>query len=215
MDHAKQVAILHELMMHIEAGTTARTAEIQWNRSELYASRERLKLEKERLFDTYPVVVGLSGDVPEPGSFIAQDAAGTPFMLTRGYDGKVRAFLNACRHRGTRLIDRERGRALRFSCPFHAWTYDLEGKLIGLPKKESFGEFDREGHGLISLPVSEKYGIIWLKTKPGPAFEIDGYLSGLGPELARWNFGLRFGLGWSFSDRWGCDRDFRRHSCCD
>ena len=94
-------------------------------------------------------------------------AAGTPFILTRGHDGKVRAFLNACRHRGTRLIDQERGHALRFSCPFHAWTYDLDGKLVGLPKKESFGEFDHASHGLISLPVTEKYGIIWLKTKTG------------------------------------------------
>jgi hypothetical protein len=97
MDHSKQVAILQELMSHIEAGTTARTAEVRWNRSEVYASRERLKLEKERLFDTYPLVAGLSGDVPKPGSFIAQDAAGTPFILTRGHDGKVRAFL----HRNT------------------------------------------------------------------------------------------------------------------
>jgi phenylpropionate dioxygenase-like ring-hydroxylating dioxygenase large terminal subunit len=129
-------------MSHIEAGTTARTAEVRWNRGEVYTSGERLKLEKERLFDTYPLVAGLSGDVPEPGSFIAQDAAGTPFILTRGHDGKVRAFLNACRHRGTRLIDQERGRVLRFSCPFHAWTYDLNGKLIGLPEKESFGELD-------------------------------------------------------------------------
>lgn len=68
MNHSRQVAILHELMSHIEAGTTARTAEIRWNRGEVYASRERLKLEKERLFDTYPLVAGLSGDVPEPGS---------------------------------------------------------------------------------------------------------------------------------------------------
>jgi phenylpropionate dioxygenase-like ring-hydroxylating dioxygenase large terminal subunit len=192
MDHSKQVAILHELMSHIEAGTTARTAEVRWNRGEVYASRERLKLEKERLFDAYPLVAGLSGDVPYPGSFIAQDAAGTPFILTRGHDGKVRGFLNACRHRGTRLIDQERGHALRFSCPFHAWTYDLDGKLVGLPKKESFGEFDHASHGLISLPVTEKYGIIWLKTKPGPAFEIDDYLSGLGRELAGWNFGRQF-----------------------
>src|SRR5258707_13784401 len=88
MDHSKQVAILHELMSHIEAGTTARTAEVRWNRGEVYASRERLKLEKERLFDAYPLVAGLSGDVPYPGSFIAQDAAGVPLFFTRRRDGK-------------------------------------------------------------------------------------------------------------------------------
>jgi phenylpropionate dioxygenase-like ring-hydroxylating dioxygenase large terminal subunit len=192
MDHSKQVTILHELMSHIEAGTTSRTAEVRWNRGDVYASRERLKLEKERLFDIYPLVAGLTGDVPEPGSFIARDAAGTPFILARGHDGRVRAFLNACRHRGTRLIDQEHGRALRFACPFHAWTYDLDGKLVGLPKKESFGEFDRDRHGLIPLPVSEKYGIIWIKTKPGPAFEIDDHLAGLGSELGGWNFGQKF-----------------------
>jgi len=192
MEHSKQVAILHELISHVEAGTTARTAEVRWNRGEVYASPARLELEKERLFDVYPLVVGLSGDVPDPGSFIAEDAAGTPFILARGRDGKLRAFLNACRHRGTRLVEPGRGNTLRFSCPFHAWTYDLDGQLIGIPKKESFGDFDHTSHGLISLPVTEKYGIIWLKTKPGPAFEIDDYLSGLGAELAGWNFGRQF-----------------------
>jgi phenylpropionate dioxygenase-like ring-hydroxylating dioxygenase large terminal subunit len=86
------------------------------------------------------------------------------------------------------------GQCSRFTCPFHAWTYDLAGKLVGVAKKESFGEFALETHGLIALPVAEKYGIVWIKTRPGPAFAIDDYLGGLGVELAGWNFGQQFAL---------------------
>jgi phenylpropionate dioxygenase-like ring-hydroxylating dioxygenase large terminal subunit len=192
MHHAKQVAILRELRSHIDKGTTSRTASVHWNDSQVYTCPDRLSLEKQRLFEAFPLVVALSGDLPEAGSFIAQTIVGTPFILTRGQDRKVRAFLNACRHRGTCLVDEERGQASRFTCPFHAWTYDLEGRLIALAKGKSFGEFKLEDHGLVPLPVTEKYGVIWLKTKPGSAFEIDDYLAGVGSELAGWNFGEKF-----------------------
>lgn len=192
MDQAKQVAILRELISHIGDGTTSRVGRVRSNSSAVYTSADRLRLEKQRLFEAFPLVAGLSGDLPAPGSFIAQNAAGTPFILARGRDHQVRAFLNACRHRGTCLVDQERGHAAQFTCPFHAWTYDLTGKLTGLAKKESFGAFEMDDHNLAPLPAAEKYGIIWLKTRPGPAFDIDDYLAGIGPELAGWGFGGKF-----------------------
>jgi phenylpropionate dioxygenase-like ring-hydroxylating dioxygenase large terminal subunit len=195
MDHPKQVAILRELMAHIANSTTARTSAVGSNRADVYTSPDRLQLEQQHIFADTPLVAALSCDIPVPETFITQDAAGTPFLLVRGQDGRARAFLNACRHRGTRLVDAERGRSARISCPFHAWTYDLEGKLVGIARRESFGEFDPSTHGLIALPVAEKYGIIWIKARPGPDFDIDDHLSGLGAELDGWRLAEQFALG--------------------
>src|SRR4051812_45281616 len=147
MDHPKQVAILRELMAHIANSTTARTSAVGSNRADVYTSPDRLQLEQQHIFADTPLVAALSCDIPVPETFITQDAAGTPFLLVRGQDGRARAFLNACRHRGTRLVDAERGRSARISCPFHAWTYDLEGKLVGIARRESFGSSTRAPTG--------------------------------------------------------------------
>jgi carnitine monooxygenase subunit len=195
MDHRKQVGIVRELLSHIDNRTTSRTAAVVSNSSSAYTSPEVLRLEHERIFHSQPLVAALSCDLPEPGSFVAEEAAGTAFLLVRGRDGRVRAFLNACRHRGTRLVLEPRGRRLRFSCPFHAWTYEADGRLVGVPLRESFGECDTGALGLIALPVAEKYGIVWLKARPGAEFDIDDDLGGLGPELAGWELGGQFALG--------------------
>lgn len=131
----------------------------------VYTAPERLEAERRALFMSLPMVAGLSCDVPEPGDWITFDALGPSILITRGKDGVVRAFLNACRHRGARLV-KECHKGHRVSCPFHAWTYCSEGKLIGVPGKEGFEGLDTDTLGLTPVPAAEWCGVILVKGDP-------------------------------------------------
>ena len=100
---------------------------------------EQFAREQQRFFRSMPLVACLSSELPEPGSFRTFDEAGVPMLLTRGKDGKVRAFLNICPHRGSRVVREPCGKASRFTCRFHGWTYDGTGKAIGIPEEKLFG----------------------------------------------------------------------------
>lgn len=142
--------------------------------------------EVEVLFRGEPLVLCLSGGLPGPETFRAVDLCGTPVLLTRDADGRVRALANVCRHRGVRLADGS-GRAKRLSCPFHAWTYELDGRLSAVP---SAGAFEgMSPRGLVELPVAEGYGLIVGRLRPGPPVDMDDYLGpGLADELAMLGF---------------------------
>jgi phenylpropionate dioxygenase-like ring-hydroxylating dioxygenase large terminal subunit len=113
---------------------------------------------------------------------------GTPILLTRDGPGRVRALANACRHRGVRVADGA-GQAKRFTCPFHAWTYDLEGRLEAVPTADAFEGMCRERKGLVALPVTEGYGLIVGRLRPGSVVDIEDYLGpGLTDELAMLGF---------------------------
>lgn len=154
-----------------------------------YTSQDQYEQERLAIFNRYPTFVGLTCDVPEPGSWMTHDATGTPILITRDQDGRVRAYLNMCQHRGVRVVEELRGRgARRFTCPFHAWVYDLEGKLVGIPGEEGFSDICREDRGLIELPAEERHGMIFVAANPDAPFVLDDYLSGLGEQFASFGF---------------------------
>jgi phenylpropionate dioxygenase-like ring-hydroxylating dioxygenase large terminal subunit len=153
-----------------------------------YRSVEQFERERRQIFGRYPMFVGLSRDLPEPESWLTFDATGTPLLLTRDDDGRVRAFLNMCQHRGVRVVEPGRGSGRRFTCPFHAWSYNLDGKLVSLPGPDGFRGMRREDRGLIELPVEERHGLIFAAASPDAAFSLDDYLGGLGEHFASFGF---------------------------
>ena len=141
-----------------------------------YADPERYAKEVRRVFRELPIAVALSLELPEPGSYKAETLMGIPLLVTRDERGSAHAFLNVCRHRGAIVCPAGSGRRKRFACPYHAWTYDLEGKLVGVHAAESFGDVDRETRPLTELHCAERSGVIFACLTPGVAFDIDVWL---------------------------------------
>jgi phenylpropionate dioxygenase-like ring-hydroxylating dioxygenase large terminal subunit len=105
-----------------------------------------------------PHVVGWVGEVAKPGSYTTKDVMGVPVLVARGKDGALRAFVNGCAHRGAQVAT-DCGTTRMFSCPYHGWTYGLDGRLTGVPAKKMFaGALD--GRTLTPLPVAEQSGFI-------------------------------------------------------
>jgi phenylpropionate dioxygenase-like ring-hydroxylating dioxygenase large terminal subunit len=180
--------LVRRLLDHIEQGTTDLADAVLEVPADTYISVTRYEEELEVLFRGHPLVFCLSGALPRPGSYRAVDLCGTPVLLTRDGEGKAHAMANVCRHRGVRVVDGA-GDARRFTCPFHAWTYDNTGRLIGLPVAEAFEGMCRDDKGLVELPVAEGCGLVVGGLRPGPALDIDAYLGpGLADELAMLDF---------------------------
>jgi phenylpropionate dioxygenase-like ring-hydroxylating dioxygenase large terminal subunit len=111
-----------------------------------------------------PLPVAPSALLPEPGSVYTHHEYGLPLLVMRDSEGVVRIFLNACRHRGTRLIEAAEPVAKRsVSCPYHAWNYRLDGCLRSVPFEETFTDLDKSALGLVELPAAELGGMIWVR----------------------------------------------------
>jgi len=189
MEKSEQVRLLKTLMGHLDAGTNVDAGGMRQNPAKVYACPEIAKREWEEFFQSHAQVIGLSGDLPEPGSFLTLSDLGAPILATRDKQGKFHAFLNLCRHRGAQVESEPRGQRAKFSCPFHAWTYSNTGELVAVPKPEHFGDFDHSCYGLIALPAVEQYGFLWVHPDPDASIDVDALLGGLAPEFASWDFG--------------------------
>src|SRR5262249_59856053 len=120
-----------------------------------YPCRRQFARERELFFRRGPLFVGLSCLLPRAGDYMTHDYAGVPMLLVRHEDGNLRAFLNVCRHRGARVADGSGHGVKRFLCPYHAWTYATDGRLIARPDERSFAEIDSASCSLRELPVTE------------------------------------------------------------
>jgi phenylpropionate dioxygenase-like ring-hydroxylating dioxygenase large terminal subunit len=199
MNRQGQIDLLRRLLHHVENRTTS-LADAPWrNDVRVYSDPVHLATEQRVLFRQYPLLMGFSSEWAGAGAFRTDDYAGVPMLIARGRDGELRAFLNVCRHRGAQVV-RGCGQARAFSCPYHAWTYDLSGRLMGVPDERSFPGVREQRPSLVELPLCEKHGLVWVIPSPAAdnaaTFDVDPWLAGLGPELASYGFG-----SWSFYDR--------------
>ena len=184
MRHATQVELGKRIFAHIDAGTTDMSPEVARNPVSAFTCEKRLAREWETLFLGRPQYVGLSCLIPEPGDYLTNDDLGVPILATRDRTGRVRAFLNVCRHRGARVAE-GCGKGKRvFVCPYHAWSYDTSGRLVALPERKSFGEVDRSAFGLRELPAGERHGMVWVAPRPDGKLDLDAVFEGLDDDLA-------------------------------
>lgn len=132
-------------------------------------------LEQERVFEAMWFCVARASDLEKPGQFRTCQVGRESVLVARSRDGAVRAFLNVCRHRGARLCTEESGEVKRaFQCPYHAWTYGLDGSLVAAPNLTSMPDVDRAEYGLVAVHVREWLGYVWVCLADAPpSFEED------------------------------------------
>jgi phenylpropionate dioxygenase-like ring-hydroxylating dioxygenase large terminal subunit len=159
---------MQQLARALSPGATVDKETIQHVAADVYLDTHRFSAEQSRLFRRMPVPVAPAALLPDPGQYVTHDAYGVPLIVTRDRDGRARIFFNVCRHRGTRLVaDSSPVNAGSIVCPYHAWTYNLDGTLRGFPRPDCFPGLDKQTFGLKRLCASEAGGIIWTQLDGG------------------------------------------------
>ena len=145
-----------------------------------YTSDEQTAQEL-RLLRQFPQPVAGSSSIPSPGAWLSLTQFGVPLLLVRQTDGAIHAFINVCRHRGARVVPEGSGTEARaFTCPYHAWTYQPDGGLRGVPDSFGFPCLKKEDSGLKRLAAIERGGVIWVVLDPAsPISDIDTHLGPL------------------------------------
>lgn len=177
---------LHELVRRLQANVERGLPDMARTPMKVpataYAEPAQYRREIDDIFLKVPLLVALSCDVREPGDYVSYDVAERPILVIRGDDGVVRTFLNICRHRGARVTKEPCGSARRLTCPYHSWTYDCEGTLVGVPGRKSFG--DVGASGLAELPCEERVGAVFACLDPQGELDLDTWLAGFDDALA-------------------------------
>jgi carnitine monooxygenase subunit len=158
-----------------------------------YTSIERHDRDVSMLMAS-PQLVGYVSELPEPGSYCTKSVMGRSVLLTRTSTGSVKAFNNVCLHRQSQVAT-GCGKARRFTCPYHAWTYDNTGRLVGLPGREGFPGVQVKSDGLTELPATEFAGFLWVAMDPAATLDISAHLGPLAEELDSWGIGRWSPLG--------------------
>jgi Rieske 2Fe-2S family protein len=148
-----------------------------------YTDQDRFEQEKQ-LFMEHPLIIGHQSQLPEVGDAMVQDWLGLPLITLRDKAGEIATFMNVCRHRGMRLVETEGKTRLRsLVCPYHQWTYGLDGSLRNIPRQESFLELNPQEMGLVPVSTTVRHGLIWMQARGTPDMDIDTHLAGLGADL--------------------------------
>ena len=187
LDKATVNSLNKRLLHHRRNDTTDMApAEMRLPASEFYCP-DLFARERETLFTHTPQPVAFSSEIAQPGSFLTLQVLDVPVLLTRDDNGQLRAFVNACSHRGAQVASGH-GRRGRLVCPFHGWTYSLDGALRGRPRETSF-DTQEEDCALLPLAVSERHGIVVVGISEAVSQDaVESALSELGDEIGHCHF---------------------------
>ena len=193
MKQEEQIALIRRALALIAAGGSER-GEPAVSPVTRYLDPARHELEVERIFRRYPLALCPSASLANAGDSFAIDVAGMPLLFVRGQDGEVNGFVNACRHRGARLKPPGASPGQRaLICPYHSWTYGLDGALRGRPSAEDFPHAPASKCSLARVPVAEALGFVWavprvLADGESPGLDIAEWLGRFGADLRSWGY---------------------------
>lgn len=156
----------------------------------LYGNKDIYDREKRNVFARCWVFLAHESEIPAKGDYVLRKIGEDSFVVVRDEQGEINVLFDACRHRGVQICRADAGNTSHFRCPYHGWTYDTKGNLIGAPLwKNAFGGMDKSSNGLIgAAKVESKHGLIFA-TLDASAPSLDDYLGGMG-----WYLDLVFGL---------------------
>jgi phenylpropionate dioxygenase-like ring-hydroxylating dioxygenase large terminal subunit len=140
---------------------------VSYLRTEVFSSQAYFELEQKTLFRGKPVPIEVSAALPKPKMHVINEDYGTSVLLTRDDTGKMHAFLNVCMHRCIQLSREKQAKSGGLIvCPYHAWSYNMRGELVGVPREDVFPGLDRKKHSLKRLECVEAGGLIWVNLDP-------------------------------------------------
>ena len=193
-----QVELIRELLAHHAAGTTQLADDVMVLPAGVYTSGSHWQAEREALFRRRPVVACLSGAVASAGDYVSLTVGGVPLVVVRGDDGVLRAFRNVCRHRASSVVSGCGSGAASLRCPFHAWTYRLDGSLLARPQAgEGFDGTDESELSLVSVPVGETNGLVFVRAEGDEPIDAAGLVGVAAQDLDDFGVG-----GYVPFDRW-------------
>lgn len=185
MTNPDLLRLAERLMAHVAADTLELAPGSTTLPVANYCSDERLARERATLFRRYPIAIAAASELAAPGTCIRRDVLGLPLLLTADQDGRPHCFLNVCRHRGMRLVgDDEPCQRKALVCPYHGWTYGLDGALRHVPRVEAFPDLQMERSGLTPLALESRHGLVWIHPTPGAALDLDAFLGPIDQDLA-------------------------------
>ena len=203
MNHEEQVAMIRRTLALIDSKGSER-GEPAISPVSRYLDPARHQQEVEKIFRQYPLAVCPSASLAKAGDSSAIDVAGIPLLIVRAEGGELNAFVNACRHRGARIKPPGLSSQRVMVCPYHSWTYGLDGALRGRPHASDFPHAPASDCSLARVPVAEALGLVWVVPRVARAGE--SVTLDIGTWLGRFGADLR---GWGY-DSWKpvSDREF-------
>ncbi len=183
MQTDEQIDLLEELLGLRREKSAFLDEAVQRSPAGRYTDEALFAAEREKIFRATPLAVAHVSELAEDGAFLRCEVAGAPVILTRDREGDIHGFYNVCRHRGARLVDADQGCRHRFTCPYHAWTWDNQGRLIGVPHQaQGFPDLDKADYGLKRVNVAVRFGWVWVQLDG--EMDIDAFLAPVAADLA-------------------------------
>lgn len=180
--------IARHVIDHGRNGTMEYAEDIMKLPTSVYFDKALFELEVERIFKRVPLILAPACELPNPGDFKTMQVAKSSILLVRGKDNVVRGFINACRHRGVKVENADCGNRARFTCPFHGWSFGVDGRLLAVAAQQDFGAFDKTQYGLREFPVTERVGLIWGIINPDTSLDIGTFFAGYDEMLSVFGF---------------------------
>src|ERR1700730_1669113 len=154
-----------------------------------FVSTEIFAEEQEKIFSRQWLLVGHQSEIAKAGDYLVQEVAGESLIVVRDQRSTIRGFYNVCRHRGTRLKEDACGHVSAIQCPYHAWTYGLDGRLIGAPHMDEVPGFDKADYSLHAVNLALWEGFIFVNLAKKPA-SLEEWFAPLSGKFSHWNMSI-------------------------
>jgi phenylpropionate dioxygenase-like ring-hydroxylating dioxygenase large terminal subunit len=178
LSRSENESLASRLFQHVEDRSTDLAPGVVRIDPKVFSDETIAEEERLHIFGCYPVVAAHASELAGVGDFRTVQLANNEILLVRQPDGSVRGFVNACRHRGARLVLEPTGSARGFACGYHGWTYKTDGDLRAIAHGPTFGDVDKTCMGLIRVPVQERHGFVWVIDSPGTEIDVASWLGG-------------------------------------